>query len=218
MTEENDIGFIEHGLLSNDNSFDLRDDKVLKVYVDGAMKTRADFTFSEIHSGVSILNALNGRPYQIKDVVVPLRGLTREDTYSLRQRSVVIDKIVSEYLSKKIPQPARPAPSAIVARYQIFSPFVCKLIYDLADNKLTIADRIHSVQEVVNICKPYESLLAFDPTQEEQKQNSNYVIIHPHSLFTVIQLPLNKYRFVETAVRKYTNGLVSLSPFVQIAP
>lgn len=218
LTRENDVGFIEHGVLSNNNKYDIRDDKVLRILFDGKLITRDDMIFSEFHSGVSIINALNGRPYQVKDIVVPLRGLTQDDTYSLREKSIIIDKSVSDYLSKKIPQPERNAVSAITARYQIFSPFICRLIYDLADNRLNIEDKIHTVTEVVNICKPYEKLLAFDPTQLANKLNDGYVIIHPHSLFTVIQLSLNKYRFVETAVRKYTNGLVSLSPFVQIAP
>lgn len=218
LTKENDVGFVEHGVLSNNNKYDIRDDKVLRILFDGKLITRDDLIFSEFHSGVSIINALNGRPYQVKDIVVPMRGLTQEDTYSLREKSLTIDKSVSEYLSKKIPQPERNAVSAITARYQVFSPFICRLIYDLADSRLAIEDKIHSVTEVVNICKPYEKLLDFDPTQLGNKLNDGYVIIHPHSLFTVIQLSLNKYRFVETAVRKYTNGLVTLSPFVQIAP
>lgn len=218
LTKEDDVGFIEHGVLSNNSKFDIRDDKVLRIIVDGSLKTRQDFTFSELHSGVSMLDPLNGKPYQIKDIVVPMRGLTEEDTYSLRQKSLDVDKSVSTYLTKKIPQPDRPALSAIPNRYQIFSPFVCKILYDLADNRLVIQDRIYTVQEVIIICKPYEYLLKFDPTQLSNRVDDRYVIIHPHGLFTVIQVGMNKYRFLETVVRKYTNNLVSLSPFVQIAP
>lgn len=218
LTKENDVGFIEHGVLSNNNRFDLRDDKVLRIVVDGSLKTRADFTFSEMHSGVSIVNPINGRPYQIKDVVLPLRHLTQEDTYSLREKSLSVDKAVGDYLTLKIPQPPRPAVSAITARYQIFSPFVCKIIYDLAADRLVLEDRIYSVQEMYQLVKGYESILKVDPTQQKNKVNDGYVIIHPHSLTTVIQLSLNKYRFLQTVVNKYCNGLVNLSPFVQIAP
>ena len=218
LTKENDVGFIEHGLLSNNKRFDLRDDKVLRITVDGALKTRADFTFSEHHSGISIINALNGRPYQIRDMVIPMRGLTHDDTYSLRFSSLNVDKAVSNYLTKKIPQPPRSPVNAIASRYQIFSPFICKIIYDLAADRLVLSDRIYSVQEMFLLVKSYEHLLKFDPTQESNKVDDRYVIIHPHSLGTVIQLSLNKYRFLQTVVNKYCNGLVSLSPFVQIAP
>lgn len=217
LTKENDVGFIEHGYLSNNNKFDLRDDKVLRIVVDGALKTKTDFTFSELHSGVSTLNPLNGKPYCIRDMVIPMRGLTEEDTYSLRRKSLSVDQAVSTYLSRKIPQPDRPNVSAIPNRYQIFSPFVCKILYDLADDRLVIQDRIYTVQEVILLCKRYEYLLKFDPTQIANKVDDRYVIIHPHGLLTVIQISMNKYRFLETVVRKYTNNLVSLSPFVQIA-
>lgn len=218
LTKENDVGFIEHGLLSNNNQFDLRDDKVLRLIVDGALKTREDFTFSELHTGVSVINALNGRPYQIRDMVIPMRGITRDDTYSLRASSLAVDKSVGEYLTKKLPQPPRSPVNAIANRYQIFSPFICKIIYDLAANRLVLADKIYSVQEMFLLIKPYEYLLKFDPSQQMNKVDDRYVIIHPHSLTTVIQLSLNKYRFLQTVVNKYCNGLVSVSPFVQIAP
>lgn len=218
LTKENDVGFIEHGLLSNNSKFDIRDDKVLRIIVDGKLKTRTHFNFSELHSGVSILDPTNGKPYQIKDVIVPLRDLTEENTYTLRDKSLIVDSAVSSYLTKKIPQPNRPAVSAIPNRYQIFSPFVCKILYDLADDRLVIQDRIYTVQEVVIICKPYEYLLKFDPTQIDNRVDDRYVIIQPHGLTSVVGVTLNKYRFLETVVRKYTNNLISLSPFVQIAP
>lgn len=218
LSEVKDVGFIEHELLSNNTRFDLRDDKVLRITVDGQLKTRDDFVFSELHSGVNMLSPLNGKPYQIKDIVVPMRGLTTSDTYTLRAASLITDKAVSDYLTLKKPQPPRPALSAIPNRYEIFSPFSCKILYDLAADRLVLEDKIHTQAEIMKICKNYEYLLAFDPTQEEQRVNSSYVIIHPHSLNTVFSISLNKYRFLDAAVRMYTNGLVTLSPFVQITP
>jgi hypothetical protein len=216
LNEVNDTGFIEHGVLSNDFSYDIRDDKVLRITMNGALVTRDQLVFSEFHSGVSITDPLNGIPYQIKDVVVPMRGITTADTYSLRDASMEIDKRVSEYLSLKIPQPNRPAVSAIPNRYEVYSPFISKILHDLLEGRLIIQDKIHTKQEVIDICKEYEYLLAFDPSQEEQQVNDHYVIIHPHALDIVLGVPLNTYRFVDNVTRIYTNNLVSLSPFVII--
>lgn len=216
LNEVNDVGFIEHGVLSNDFSYDIRDDKVLRITMGGALKTRDDLIFSEFHSGISITDPLNGKPYQIKDVVVPMRGITTGDTYSLRESSLEIDKKVSDYLSLKIPQPDRPGLSAITNRYEVYSPFISKLLHDLIEGRLIIADKIHTKQEVLTICKSYEYLLAFDPSQEEQRVNDDYVIIHPHCLTSVLGVGLNIYRFVDLATRIYTNNLVTLSPFVII--
>jgi hypothetical protein len=214
LRERTDAGFIYHGVLSDNFKYDIRDDKVLRITVDGQLKTRDDLVFSEFHSGVSILDPLNGKPYQIKDIVVPLRGIASSDTYTLREKSEEIDDTVSDYLSLKIPQPPRPAFSAIPNRYPVFSPFLSKILHDLVEGRLIIQDKIHTKQEVLTICNSYEYLLKFDPTQEEQRVNDSYVIIHPHALDVVMGVPLNTYRFIDQANRFYTNNKVSLSPFL----
>lgn len=217
LNEINDVGFVEHGVLSNNYRYNIRDDKVLRITMDGDLKTRDDLVFSEFHSGVSTLDPLNGKPYQIKDIVVPLRGIAVDDTYTLRNKSVEIDNIVSDYLSKKIPQPPRPAPTAIENRYPIYSPFIAKILHDLVNSVLIIEDKIHNKAEALRICKQYEYLLKFDPTQEEQAVDDRYVIIHPHAYSVVLGVPLNTYRFIDLINRTYTRGLVSLSPFLIIA-
>lgn len=216
LSEINDVGFVQHGVLSNNYKYNIRDDKVLRITLNGDLKTRNDLIFSEFHAGVSTLNPLNGKPYQIKDIVVPFRGVAVDETYTLRNKSVEIDNDVSDYLSKKIPQPPRPAPSAIENRYQIYSPFIYKLMHDLITGTLVIENKIHTKIQVVNICKQYEYLLKFDPTQEEQAVDDNFVIIQPHPYSNVLNVRLNIYRFLDAANKIYTNSLVSLSHFLII--
>lgn len=218
ITYVNDAGFIEHDLLSNNNVFDIRDDKVLRIISDGKLRHRDDLLFSELHSGVSIVNSNNGRPYLVKDIVVPLKKLTTENTYSLRDKSLAVDKSISDYLTIKIPEPIRIGYSAIENKYQIYSPFICKIIYDLI-NGILVNDKLfnqYSDNDVTLICLPYEYLLAFDPTQEEQSVDKNFVSIQPHNLFTVIDLNLFHYRFIERVIKLYSNGLISISPFIRI--
>ena len=71
-------------------------------------------------------------------------------------------------------------------------------------------------QEVIEICKSYEYLLAFDPTQDENKQDPRYVVIHPHSFNHVVDLPQFEYQFMHQVVQEYTNGLVTLSPSIRM--
>ncbi len=216
LDDDGDYGFIVHGVLSNNNKYDIRDDKVLRITIDGALRERSDLVFSEFHSGVSVLDPLNGKPYQVKDIVVPFKGLTNEDTYSLRKKSIAIDKAVSDYLTLKLPQPPRPNPSAIPNRYKVFSPFLNKIIYDIDYGSLVLQDRVFSDTEVYSICKPYEKLLAFDPTTQALEVDDRFVIIHPHNLGFVAEMTVNQYRFLEQIVRLYCRSKVSLSPFVVV--
>lgn len=216
LTQCTDVGFIEYGFLSNNNKFDIRDDKVLRIVVDGELKHRDDVLFSEETSGVSIVNTINGKPYSVRDIVVPLNGLTEENTYSLRNTAIIIDKKISDYLSLKVPQPPRPGISVIDKRYQIFSPFICKIIYDLNIGVLNDPRILYNYNDnvVIDICKAYEYLLKYDPISDTCSVDSNYVIIHPHNLFTVIELDFFGYRFVERVVKLYARGLVNISGFL----
>lgn len=211
-----DYGFIQHGVLSNNNKYDIRDDKVLRITVDGKIITRDDLIFSELHSGVSVINPINGKPYQIKDIVVPLKQLVNENTYSLRTKSIAIDEKISNYMTIKLPQPDRNATSSIPNRYPIISPFICHLINDMASFQISINDIENATtdNDVLNICKPYEFLLNFDPIRTINKLNDNYVIIHPHNLNNTIDLTYPQFKFLNRVVKLYGNNLIELSPFV----
>ena len=213
-----DAGFIEHGYLSNNNKFDLRDDKVLSIDIDGALYRKEELNFSEDHSGVSVQNVLNGKPYSIQDLFVPLRALSTVPTFQMRQSAKAIDTAVSNYLSLKIPEPVRSVPNSIVSRYVLFSPFISKIIHDLSDDVLNPPNlgTNYSDNFVLAQCSSYENLLTFDPSQQNQSVNSRYVIIHPHNLNSAIGMSALKYAFLQKVVRLYTNNLITLSGFVTI--
>lgn len=218
MVEEGNCGFIEHGVLSNNSRYDIRDDKVLRIVVDGGLKTRDDMIFSEFHSGVSVVDALNGMPYMVKDVLVPVNSDTVADTYALRTKSKEIDKQVSEYLTLKIPQPDRSAPSAIPNRYPLYSPFFNKLIMDLKYEDLILPHVTGGLtrQNVLEICKPYEYLLKVDPSQTVRRQDANFVVIHPHALDIVVTLKQPHYQFMQQVMLYYGNDLVDLHTMLRI--
>ena len=217
ITDEGDVGFIEHGFLSNNNKYDLRDDKVQRIVVDGKLYCKDELKFSEEHLGVSIIDAANGLPYMVKDVLVPVKPYTAQDMYELRDASRVIDKVVSDYLTLKLPQPERTPLMAIPKRYQVFSPFMNNLITDLRSGVLNIPTRIggFSKQEVIDICKKYEYILDFDPIREPHLQDTRFINILPHGYPQVIGVSANSYRFLNKVVEIYCNGIIELSPFLK---
>lgn len=215
-----DVGFIEHGLLSNNSKFDIRDDKVLRITVDGKLYNRSELKFSETDSGVTVPLEKNGKPYLIRDIVVPLNGSVISNSYLLRNKSLAIDKAITDYMSIKIPAPVSDVPNVITERYQIFSPFCCKIIYDLKANNIDTArlKLFYNDNDVFTICKPYEYLLKSDPTQEGLMLDGNYVDIHPHNLDTVIDLDIYCYKFITRVVKLYLKDRVNLSHFIRLLP
>ena len=217
--EAEDYGFIEHGFLSNNGRFNIRDDKLLSISVRGKTLHRSTLEFSEEHTGVSITNILNGSPYQIKECILPLRENAEAETYQLREASLVIDKEIENYLTLKLPQPPRDSIYAIPQRYLLVSPFFSHIITDLHTGQFNNSDidKVLSDNEVLELCKPYEPLLKFDPINPENEIDSRFVVIHPTATWTPLALSLQAYRFVQQVVKLYGRGLISLSPHLTVS-
>lgn len=219
MTGDGDVGFIEHGYLSNNNRFDLRDDKVQRVVVGGRLYTKDELEFSEEHSGVSVTHQDNGKPYMVKDMLVPVKPYTVNDMYELRDKSIAVDKIVSQYLTMKLPQPDRGPIMAVTNKHTVFSPFLNRIITDVRSGALGLPVKPSGFerQDVVNICKKYEYLLKFDPLKSPHLQDMRFVTIQPHGYPGALSISANGYRFVQKVVDIYCDGLVSLSPHLKTA-
>jgi len=216
INSTNDFGYVIDGLLSVNNRFDLRDDKVLRIVVNGGLKTKSSFNFGETTSGVNTTDINNGSPYSIRDIVVPVNNLVNGDTYTFRAKSIEVDKVVSDYMSLYYIDPVINTPSAIPSRYEIVSPFIASIIDALVNQKIPDSDISKTLSDnaVIKICKPYESWLKFDTITDINKVDSNFVIVHPTVFQTTVGLNLYQYRFLTKVVKIYSKDTVSLSPFV----
>ncbi len=208
-----DTGYIEHGFLSNNNRHDIRDDKVMRIVVNGSTKHRDTLVFSEQHDGISITNPINGYPYQIKDIVVPMKQLTQGNTYTLREQSIAIDTAISDYLTIKLPQPARDALNAIVELYPITHLFIAQILSDVITDIITPDDvnRLLSDNDIMSICKPYEYLLTLLPDTLKPQ----YTLFHPTTHNTNVEVTVYEYRFIQRVIDLYCPGL-SIASFVTI--
>lgn len=209
-------GWIIQGLLSKNHSYDVRDDRNMEFVVGGSLIDRSKLTFAETHSGLGITNPRNGLPYQIRDIVVPMRSFVGRDTYAYRDEAITVNKAIGDYLSTRIPEPSNNGISAIRKRYEVYSPFLARIIYDLEVGLLPITHISNNLTdgEVIGICKPYEKYLKFDPINPENNVDSDFVIIHPHNDYVVKNLNIIQYRFLTRVVKLYGNGLIELSPFI----
>ena len=211
-----DSGFIQHGYLSRNYKFDIRDDKVLRMTVGGGIKHRSDLEFAEDHDQVHVINAVNGQPYQIKDIIVPVHYVLPVDTYAYRQASIDIDNKVSDYMTIKLPEPAKNAVSTIVHRYTVYSPFMQKLIMDIKAGHFdsTPLSKAWSSRDIPRLCAGYEYLLAYDPTRNEY--HSGFVNLIPHNLDVMIDLNLFQFRFINEVVKFYFDGKIDLTNFIRL--
>lgn len=215
---EQDAGFVSHDLVSKNRKFQLRDDKVIRAVVNGCVKHRDDLKFAESTAGTTALNALNGKPYMLRDEIVPVREVTSFETYPWLAQAKATDSIISDYLTPRIPQPDVNFPNVIEDKYPVYSPFLTAILYDLTNGYLDIPWLYEqtSDEKVKDAVKEYEPYLAFDPTQLDHRPDLRYVEIHPHPQTYVVSLPIHKYRFLQRVVDVYCQDTVNLSHFIKL--
>jgi hypothetical protein len=212
-----DFGFVKYGLLSKNNRFDIRDDKVIRIVVDGKLYHRDQLNFSESDSSIDVTGVRNGAPYQITDIVVPLRDLVDVDTYSFRSLSMAVDRRISDYLTLKHPERVEVNPNPIPREYRIYSPYTSKVMYDLINGVLRLEDfqGQYSDMKVREALEPYKWLLKYDPTFNPSI-DLDYVSIHPHNLNTEITLDVYQYRFLLRTIRLVLNDRVDITMLFKI--
>ena len=212
---EGDFGFIEHGLLSNNNRFDVRDGRVTRVIVDGALRTMDELVFSEDSKQVAPLDATNGQPYMVKDIFVPLKPFTEPDTWVMIEQARANTKIVSDYMTLMAPQVDRGPVQAVTRKHELVSPFLAKILYDLIYGRLGLpAQSSFTRQEVIELCKAYEPLLQTDPLSQDL--DTAYVVIQPHTKTTPVGVTPKQWQFLNQVVQLYAAGKVDLNSSLSV--
>lgn len=213
---EGDVGFIEHGLLSNNNRFDVRDGRVTRVIVDGSLKSMSELTFSEESNQVSPLNVANGQPYMVKDIFVPLKPFSEPDTWVMIEEARSMTKVVSDYITLMSPEQDRGNIQAVVNKHQLVSPFLAKILYDLIYGRLGLPSKTtFTRQDIISLCKVYEPLLLTDPISQDL--NVAYVVIQPHVKTSPVGVTPKQWQFLSQVVQLYAPGKVDLNSSLSIS-
>lgn len=214
----NDASFIRWGALSHNDTFNLRDDRVIRIIANGRLYHRSEVVFAEDQASASIPGLPNGAPYQIQNQVVPVRGFCDQDTYALRAASQATDMAVAQYLSLKIPDTTPTEVDIIPAKYPVYSPFISTILNDVVSGILSMTPFMgfYSTQDIRNAVAPYLYLLDYDPAQKGV--DTLHVVVEPHQRTDVMALSIYQWQFISRVVETYLPDKIDLSSWVSITP
>lgn len=212
-----ETGFVTYGVLSRNRVFDIRDDKVMRVVCGGKLYLKDELIYSEDNSSLVLADIPNGTPYALEEIVVPLRDAVNTDTYALRDVARLRDSQISGYLTPLLPDAPQSEPSVIPAQYEIFSPFAAKVMWDLKNGILSMANfmGLYNDAAVQAALASYTWLLEFDPII--QGYDKNYVRVLPHPESTTVALTLFQYRFLQRAIKVFLKNEVNISQYVTVS-
>lgn len=212
-----EYGFLRWGVLSHNQTFNVRDAHVQRVVANGRTFAKSQLVFAEDMPNIGLPAVPNGSPYQVQDIVVPLRNFTDKDTYAMLTPAQSVDQNVSDYLTLKIPEVIPTQVDIISDLYSIYSPFASTIIHDMVNGLLSM-DRFqgqYSDRDIKQALANYTYLLNFDPTQKAM--DLTHVAIHPTNLLTTLTLNIYQWKFISRAIQIYLNGQVDLTKFVTIS-
>lgn len=211
-----DVGFIQYGFLSNNSHFDIRDDAVSRVIINGKLITKDSLKFSENHQGVYIHDMYNGLPYMVQPIAQSIQPLISEDSYRFRESSRVINQRLSNFLTDRLPQPPRTGVFSFPNRYPLYSLFLSGIIFDILRGVIppTAYKKELTDQQVIELCEPYLSWLEHDVIVPNGEISDEFVVVHPHLNNDTIPINLYAYRFVASVVRIYAKVPIDLSSFL----
>lgn len=217
--ELGDTGFIKYALLSYNRIFNIRDDKVMRVVVNGKLQQSSNYSFAETAQSFNGLAAMNGQPYQVKDMITPFTKLVNTDVYALRQASIATDAVVSNYLSVKMPEATPYNVTTTPQLYPLYSPFFAAIVtgYISGQFRPDLLTQEYGDAQVMQACAPFAWLLAYDPTQDNVRPDPEFSIVHPHAKAFIVEVPVAVFSLLTHIVRIYLHNRVNLSAFFSIA-
>lgn len=211
-----EFGYVENGILSRNNRWNLRDDKVVRIVADGRLFAVDELTFDEDRVEVTLPNVRNGAPYQVVEPLIPLRGLTQTEASELKRIADEVDDEIEDYMTIKMGEVEKQEVNLIPHRHVLYSPFVAKLMHDLRlgyFEQLPIKDFYTDV-EVRQWCEPYLWLLKYEPTRKGL--DKRYVVVDAHDRRDPIELTVYQFNFLSRAVKIILNDEIDLTHAVTI--
>lgn len=214
--KEAEFGWVENGLLSRNNQWNLRDDKVIRVIADGRLWVREELSWAEDRPEVMLTNVRNGAPYQVTEPLIPLRGVTHQDAFDMRMIAEATDSQIEGYMTVKAGDVPPQDVNLIPRRHTLYSPFVGKLMHDLINGFFdqTPLTEYYSDVDVRKWCEPYVWLLKYEPTSKGF--DDRYVVIDAHESIETFRLPIYQYNFLSRAIRIMVEDRIDITHSIVI--
>lgn len=213
--EAREAGFTKLGILSSDAIYNLRNDRNLRVIVDGALKDPSTLRFAENALG---LPAADGRPYSIQELRYPLQPFVGNRAKQLADDAALIDSRAEAYLTPYINPTVTGQGFIDGERYQVVSPLISVLLHAMVNfnflgNGELDAGTLNDVR-IAELAEPYWFYLDYEPILNDA--SVDYVNILPHQYSTPMSISQKQYSFLELLIYYYLKGAVDLTPHVTI--
>lgn len=208
INQDEITGFINNGVLTRNNYYDIRDDRVFSVYIKGKLYERSLVSYAEEDNTVRLTHSNNGLPYTVSEHMVSVKEICGQDTLSLYTKNKEVNKKISDLYNLIFKEPDIDTFNTIPDHYYLFSPLVSKMLHDALEGDLIppslYMNPYNDTTILTLIEEKYKTLYTLDPIR--QNLPMSIIEIHPLPTNEVIDVPLHLYRFITNVIRIITNN------------
>lgn len=200
-------GFISHGVLTRNNYYDIREDRVFSTFINGKLVDNSTLRFSETDNTVRTASPLNGLPYTMSEHMVSIKDVTGTSTLPYYSKNKIIDGKISSLYNIIYPEPSITEFNVIGDHHYLYSIVTAKVIHDLLDGNIppSLYTSPYDDATIINLLNTqYKRELKLDPIKADLPYN--VVEIHPHFGNDIIPVNIYQYRFISNVVRILTNN------------
>lgn len=214
-------GFVNNGVLTRNNYYDIRDDKVFSVFIKGKLYNRSNVIFAENDNTVRAVHPFNGLPYSVVEHQTLVKDVCGLDSLPIYEKNKEIDIKISQLYNNIFPEPDMNQFNTISDHWYLFSPIVAKIIYDMLDGNISPSLYMtpYNDETIHNLLNenPYKLIYDMDPIRKELPYS--IVELHPTPYGDIVSLSLHQYRFITNVIRIITNGKperINISGYVSV--
>lgn len=207
-------GFVSFGKLSVDNVYDLTDEAVSRISINGGVMNPMNITFDR-QRGEAAVNVPDGRPYSIEEHYIPLKGFNGNDVYKAYEDDLVRFKQMSAYISKRFNTKAPTEKVVVRQRYRVYSPTMANILYAILSNKLDVTNlNLKDQNQLEKAVSQFKKWFPMDLAV--QGWDHDFVLIEPFPGNNVVEVTYRELAFLEAINKKYLNNAVDLAPWFNI--
>lgn len=207
-------GWVKGGMLSVDGTYDVRNDRAIRVVVSESFLDRSQVNFAEDNEGPLLTD---GRPYSISDYQVAVESFTNQDTLGWKQFMATRDQEIIAYMSSFVQGAAVRYPDIETHAWECYSPFASSIITDMLNSTLEplgIGGSPFTKDDADAALSTYMWLLEYDPCVKGF--DPQYQICFPWLYLAERRLTLDQYRFLDYVIETYLGGKTNSSHYIQI--
>lgn len=218
--QETELGFVDGGVIGRFPRYNLREDRVTRTVIGGALYLTDQVPNAETKSPDNLWNNLNGLPYMVKHVYCPIKYVEPYWNFPGYKESREVDKRVSDYLTMWLPKPSvAPVVPTMQDKYRLFSPLMSVVVNALL-NRLLILPALEDTEEgyteqfIRDHIGDYLWWLKYDPAV--LGFDLRYFAIMPYANFDKVTVTANEMAFLRQVNASYLNSVCQIEGHFEV--